>query len=594
MSYLFINPVNFLIENAPCHSIPLLMGILKHNNIENALVNLNSKLIDKLKNRDFINEMLDKFRCFSDNSEIKQNVIFKGIVYGANTVYTSQNIDRFLYTVRFALYFLKSKMFYYNLGLCHYSYMLVYKALSVLSLVYSEMLHILIPEIDNNLTNSNKREIILNIELLEEFYSSELNIFKDFFDEEIEKMMTDDVECVGISINSPVQLITGLYLCRQIKNKYNCHINIGGAFFNEYYSSIKNLSELFVKYFDSISIKNNTETIIDTIKHLRGEINITDIPNIIYYDREIKINGRESTLNFANIPYIDLGEPDNLLYPLPYLVLPIQASTSCYWGKCIFCDCSSNNEHYTIKTVERLVDEIEYLKNKYKTKYFYFWDNALHPNYLNKLADELNKRKIKIFFSIYARFEPEFTLPLLKKLRKAGLGHICWGIDSASKRVLDYIKKGIDINVVERVLKDAKKANIYNKVYLIFGHPTETIEEVKESINFVNKNSKYIGDVMANSKVLFLPNSIIQKERDYYKSKILTSDKERADLVKTVKKNCCESIIMSFSPTGLLLLDKYSVSKLDRKMSNYLKLQKYKFYKSLHLNIFNLLFKIIK
>ena len=115
-----------------------------------------------------------------------------------------------------------------------------------------------------------------------------------------------------------------------------------------------------------------------------------------------------------------MGEVKEEDFPLPELVFPVQASTSCYWRKCIFCDCSASEQGYTIKTVPRLVDEIEFLKKKYKTKYFYFWDNALHPNYLNKLADELQKRKINIIFSIYARFEPEFNLQLLKKLRKAG------------------------------------------------------------------------------------------------------------------------------------------------------------------------------
>ena len=595
MSYILINPVNFILENAPCHSVPLLMGILKNDNIENSFLNINSILVNNLKNRDFINKILDKINDLSNYIPYEENPFIKEIGMAAKSSYAQININRFLHITGYALSVLKSKYWFYKIGLCHYSYMIAFKALTLLAILYSEIVHILIPNIDNNLTNSEKPEISLNIDLLEEFYSGKMNYLKDFFEETIDKSINEEVECVGISINSPIQLITGLYICKYIKSRYKCHINIGGAFFNEYYTSFVNLPDLFEKYFDSISIDNNTETITAQINYLRGKIAIEEVPNIIYMQNNtLKINKGNSTLDFSNIPFIDLGKPEDISYPLPYLVLPLQASTSCYWGKCIFCDCSANKDRYTLKKVTRLVDEIEYLKNKYKTKYFYFWDNALHPNYLNELADELNKRKIKIFYSIYARFEPEFNYKLLKKLRKAGLAHVCWGLDSASERVLKYINKGITTENAERILKDATRANVYNKVYLIFGHPTETLDEIKESINFINKNEKYVGDVMANSKVLFLPHSIIQQQRDYYKSQILTTDKERGNLVKQIKKSCNESILMSFSPTSLLLLDKYSVKTLGTKLKIYLKLQRYKFYKSYNLNFFNLLYKIRK
>lgn len=589
MSYLLINPLDFIVENAPIHTIPLLLGILKNENIDCSYINLNSVLLNKFNNdRNFKDYISSSIFNVVKNPSKEEKTLFKELISLADKTFSQISVNMLFNTVPLALYVLKNKLLYYNLFLCNYSYMIIYKALATISFFYSQLIHILIPDCDSCRTDVQEREFNIDISLLDDFYNSSLHILKDFMVEQIKKSMSDGIECVGIIMNTPGQFITGLYVCQYIKEHYNCHINIGGSFFNEYYNCINNIPELFGKYFDSISIKNNTETIVDIIKYIRKEKNIDSIPNILYYDNGLKFNSGSNRFDYNKMPYIDMGEISEDDFPLPELVFPVQASTSCYWRKCIFCDCSASEQSYTIKTVSRLVDEIEFLKKKYKTKYFYFWDNALHPKYLNKLSDELKKRKIKIIFSIYARFEPEFNFELLKKLRKSGLAHICWGLDSASQRVIEFINKGIKLEDADRILKEACKANIYNKVHLIFGHPTETLEEVQETIDFISRNIGYIGDVATNKKVYFLNTAILQQNRDYYKSLIKTQESERVKLINTLDKSSTGNIVTGFSPTCLLYLKKFSRDKLMSKIRTYNSLQKNKFVKSLVVNLFNI------
>ncbi len=598
MSYLFIESVSFILENAPSHSIPLLMGILKNENIDTSYINLNLILQNEFKNKQFIKYIYRNIDEIVNNKvedkKKEKNVILKELISSAYSVYSELPVLKILQIANYALRILKNKFLYNNLFLSNYSYMVLYKALSQISFFYSQLIHLIIPDCDNCRSTVQNRDFPINIELLEDFYDSELNILKEFFDSTLKKSITKDVEGVGISINTPGQFITGLYICKYIKQNFNCHVNIGGSFFNEYYNCITNIQDLFGKYFDSISIKNNTKTVVALVKYLRQQIDISSVPNIIYFDKKININGGENTFNYNKIPYIELGHIDKNDYIIPNLVIPIQASRSCYWAKCIFCDCSSNDEKYTVKSIKRLVDEIEFLKKKYKSEYFYFWDNALHPNYLSRLADELNARKLKIFFSIYARFEAEFNVELFRKLRKAGLLHICWGLDSASKRVIKYIDKGIDLDIVEKVLKESKKSNIYNKVYLILGHPTETLKEIQETVNFVNQNADYIGDITTNKSVYFLQNAIIQKNREFYKSQIKTNEKDRTVLIRSISKNCSGSMITSFSPTCLLYMARYSVKKLFSELKIFNLLQEYKIVRSINLNIYNLLWAIFR
>ena len=586
MSYLFINPIDFIVGTAPTHSVPLLMGILKNKGIETSYVNLNSLLLKDFKNKKFRDSICSIFTDIVEGKITEKNPLFNDVLSLGQKNLSEIPFEQLINSIPLTMSILNNKMLYYNLFFCNYSYMVLYKTIKSISFFYSKIFHIILPDCESCRTNVQNRDFSLDFNLINDFLDSKLNLLKDFHDKHLSEIMNEDVEVVGISINTIGQFLTGLYVCQYIKKHYKCHINIGGSFFNEFYNNIQNLSDLF-NYFDSVSVKNSTDTVVDLVKYVRGEKNISDIPNIMYYNQEIKFNKGSNTYNYNKIPFIDLGKIEKDDYTLPHLVMPIQASTSCYWRKCIFCDCSANDEGYTIKTVSRLVDEIEYLKKKYKSKYFYFWDNALHPKYLEKLADELNKRKIKIVFSIYARFEEEFNYPLLKKLREAGLVHVCWGLDSASKRVMEYIHKGIKLENVERIIREADKANIYSKVYLIFGHPTETLEEVKETVDFINKQVDYIGDVSTNKKVFFLQNAVLQQNRDYYKSLIRTTEGERMKYISQIHKDSSGCIVTSFSPTCLLYLDKYSRHELQRRIKNYYNLQKYKIVRTMFLNVYN-------
>ena len=58
------------------------------------------------------------------------------------------------------------------------------------------------------------------------------------------------------------------------------------------------------------------------------------------------------------------------------------------------------------------------------------------------------------------------------------------GIESGSQRILDMIKKRLDKNMVKGVVSEIKKAGIQTVGFFIIGFPTETKEEIKETIDF--------------------------------------------------------------------------------------------------------------
>lgn len=89
-------------------------------------------------------------------------------------------------------------------------------------------------------------------------------------------------------------------------------------------------------------------------------------------------------------------------------------------------------------------------------------------------------------------------IPALQTLAQAGLHTICWGIESANQRILDLIKKGTHLEDIPNILQTAHNANIKNMVYIMFGFPTETKQEVMHSFDFLTENKHNI-DLICSS-----------------------------------------------------------------------------------------------
>ena len=69
---------------------------------------------------------------------------------------------------------------------------------------------------------------------------------------------------------------------------------------------------------------------------------------------------------------------------------------------------------------------------------------------------------------------------------------ILWGVESGSDRIMTLINKGIDLSKRLEILKNASDADIWNFAYIFFGFPTETLQDVMDTINIVCNNTDII------------------------------------------------------------------------------------------------------
>ncbi|MCX5694711.1 MAG: radical SAM protein [Candidatus Omnitrophica bacterium] len=136
-------------------------------------------------------------------------------------------------------------------------------------------------------------------------------------------------------------------------------------------------------------------------------------------------------------------------------------------------------------SAEKIVEEMTQLVTKYGAKEIHFWDDNFLVNKprIDRLFAIMQSKKMKISFDCEGTinsFDPE----VLKKIKKIGCYSVSYGIESVNQRILDLMGKKTSIEQIRLVVKETKKLGLDVRGYFLFGFPTETKEDVLETINF--------------------------------------------------------------------------------------------------------------
>ena len=160
----------------------------------------------------------------------------------------------------------------------------------------------------------------------------------------------------------------------------------------------------------------------------------------------------------------------------------------CYWKKCSFCDVSLDYiGRYESASATVLVDRIESIIQETRQTGFHFVDEAAPPKSLKALATELIKRDTAISWWGNIRFEKTFTPELCELLAQSGCIAVSGGLEVASDRLLTLMKKGVSVDQVARVTHAFTDAGILVHAYLMYGFPTQTVQDTVDALEFVRQ-----------------------------------------------------------------------------------------------------------
>lgn len=160
----------------------------------------------------------------------------------------------------------------------------------------------------------------------------------------------------------------------------------------------------------------------------------------------------------------------------------------CYWGKCTFCDISLDYiKLYEPIAAKTLVDRMEEIIAQTGETGFHFVDEAAPPALMREVALEILRRKLTVSWWTNIRFEKNFTADLCVLFKASGCIAVSGGLEVASDRLLQLIQKGVTVEQVAEVTRNFTEAGIMVHAYLMYGYPTQTVQETVDSLEMVRQ-----------------------------------------------------------------------------------------------------------
>jgi hypothetical protein len=310
-------------------------------------------------------------------------------------------------------------------------------------------------------------------------------------------------QLVLLSVPFPGAVYAALRMAQAIKAENpEVKIALGGGYVN---TELRELAEprLF-DFVDFVTLDSGERPLLCLIEHLQGKRGPQRLVRTFTRNAE----GKVQYTNWAepDVPFGDVGTPTWDGLPLhSYLSLldmlnpmhrlwsdgrwnKLTVAHGCYWKKCSFCDVSLDYiSRYENATATELVNRIEQIVAETGQTGFHFVDEAAPPKALKALAQELIARNVSISWWGNIRFEKSFTPELCQLLADSGCIAVSGGLEVASDRLLNLMKKGVSVEQVARVTKGFTDAGVLVHAYLMYGFPTQTVQDTVDALEYVRQ-----------------------------------------------------------------------------------------------------------
>ena len=309
-------------------------------------------------------------------------------------------------------------------------------------------------------------------------------------------------QLVAITVPFPGNLYGALRIGRAIKAiSPRTAVAIGGGYVN---TELRQLSDPAVfDYVDYILLDDGEPPLLTLAEHLQGKRSAGELVRTFVREKGKVVfkagrgadvphcrTGMPSYRGLALDRYISLCEMPNPMHRLwsDGRWNKMMLAHGCYWRKCAFCDVSLDYiRRFDPAPAAILVDRIEAVIRQTGQTGFHFTDEAAPPALLRALAEEVIRRGLTITWWCNIRFEKSFTPELARRLAESGCIAVTGGLEGAHDRLLKLMRKGVTLRQAARATKAFADAGIMVHAYLIYGFPTQTIQETIDALEAVRR-----------------------------------------------------------------------------------------------------------
>jgi radical SAM superfamily enzyme YgiQ (UPF0313 family) len=307
-------------------------------------------------------------------------------------------------------------------------------------------------------------------------------------------------DLIGLSVPFPGNVYGAFRIAQAIKaGQPELPIVLGGGYAN---TELRRMSDPRVfDFVDFVTLDDGEAPLVSILHHLDGQPDLCrtfhlkggqirfsdDVQESEFGMGEVGCPTYDGLLLDRYLSIIDSSNPMHRLWSEGHWN-KLTVAHGCYWKQCTFCDVGLNYiSRYEMTPTDRLLEQIEQLIAETGRRGFHFVDEAAPPAALKSLALRLLERGLMITWWGNIRFEEAFSPDLCRLLAASGCIAVTAGLEAASDRLLENMKKGITVDQTALVAAAFRDAGVMVHAYLMYGFPSETIQETIDSLERVRQ-----------------------------------------------------------------------------------------------------------
>ncbi|MBL8485092.1 MAG: B12-binding domain-containing radical SAM protein [Rhodocyclaceae bacterium] len=188
-------------------------------------------------------------------------------------------------------------------------------------------------------------------------------------------------------------------------------------------------------------------------------------------------------------------------------------------ARCTFCANAVTGRGFRYRSAASVVEELEAWHAASGATFFPFWDDAFTA-------------KMARLDALCAAFEADLSFPLqfsaitraglvtrdlLRKLARAGLVHVNFGVESGDDEILRIIKKGLRTDQVVRALELSKEEGLSTACNFMLGFPDDTPASLERTLRFMQRIAPLVDNFSTLGVVIPFPGTALyDMHRDFY------------------------------------------------------------------------------
>ena len=265
----------------------------------------------------------------------------------------------------------------------------------------------------------------------------------------------------------------------------NCLVIVGGPHVTPLASTVLDSHPEI----DIVALGEGEQTALDFADAVRTGRPYSSVQGIVY---------RDGSMPTATIPRTPVEDLDTLPHPSRHYesfgvdraaqLQYILTSRGCP-AACTFCDSPMFwGRAVRYRSAEDVVRELKFLRDEIGLIYVSFRDDTFTADAKRsqEICEAIREANLYLLWDCQSRVNC-IDEPRLQALRRAGCGHIQYGVESGSQRILRLLAKGISVERVKKAIDDSRKVGVIPSIYIITGVPGEDESDVSETINVLEE-----------------------------------------------------------------------------------------------------------